>query len=467
MEGRGVLVRDKNTCPFCYGTLRLMLCRFLLNIKYVWINIIGVVMIFQRLWMYSFLTVLVVAGMTGFSTLMASELSIEHNVHFYSPYFSDPAVSQNGKYIAYVGNNSVKIWDINGNCIGSFIDKEPYINPPNEFKFWQPNRNINAVAFLPDNKHLAVSVFPRRVYILDLNGKLIKKYKVKKLRISRDEREWSKISQIHYFPRGDTLLTYEPGGDDIVIRNKNYEKIKRVQLNKTTSVSNSIIRISPDGMFFVVAQNVAQSTKKGWKTYMRLFDNKGILLRNISSDRPGKILTPYGKFKKIFFFPDWVEFSPDSKYLIYMNTYHAGRFRDPSDSRKYQGGRIRRVEIKSGREKEFWIPDSTYRITRLFHNKNGKTYTGVSSRAVYEISKDGEIIGEYVHQKVEHAHRNGRTYNRIFSSSHQQVPAMGNIIIGNCSDPDRGFALYTKTGKMKVFNTYPLYIPKRVFVSSN
>ena len=151
-----------------------------------------------------------------------SSINVNHSFLQKHVYSKRPVVSPNGKYIAVAGDNKIKIWDNKGNILGCFIDPKPYINPPNEFKYWNPDRGIYAVAFLPDNKHVAVSVFKRTVHILNLSGEIVRTIRVPVQKMERGSKGWSTITEIAYSPDGKRLITFEPEQYDLVIRDSNF-----------------------------------------------------------------------------------------------------------------------------------------------------------------------------------------------------------------------------------------------------
>ncbi len=424
--------------------------------------------------------------LSGFVAFPANTLyakaTVQHNIGHYKPDFFQPIISPDGKYMVTTGDNRVKIWDTEGNLIGTFIDDKPYINPPNEWKYWNPNRNINAVAFLPDSRHVAVSVFPRRVYILDLTGNLLKRIKVPEKKLEPGAGA-DIISKILYFPDGKNILTFEPAQYDIVIRDSNFHPLRRLDMrNGTWVIGFSDIRIDPRGEYFVVVQNHAVPSKNGWNAVVRLYDRRGNFIRDLETDRPGRIKTAHGRIKKYFFKPERITFSPDGKYIAYLGGNARVSHDDPL-GRTYQRkskswkntefrekyriySRIRRVHLATGRQFETLVlHKSGPTVKRVFFSNNGNEYIGLGSSNIYRISFSGEVKTIAPHQKIELERRNGRKYQRTFSSSYQTLANNRNTIVGSIDDPLKGMVVYDLTGKIKKIIHPPKIIPRSVYMS--
>jgi len=389
-------------------------------------------------------------------------------------YSQEPAVSFDSKHLALTGDNKVRIWNIEGKQTGTFIDPGPYINPPNREKFWNPKRDINAVTFLPDNRHLAVSVFQRTVNIIDLSGNIVKTIDVKRKKVGPASGGWSKITGIVYFPDGRKIITIEPSENDIVLRDSSYNMLKRIKYNNGTMGATFLkVRVSPDGKYFVVLTKESIPSKGGWNSNMKLYDRNGRFIRDIETDKPEKVNTAKGRFKKEVFKPLNFHFTSDGKYIVYMNQLWFTKSKDPLN-RKYKNkyGRekplkikykIRRTAIPSGKIKEAWVTDNEVTFKEILP-EDGGSFLGLDTQNMYEIDSEGDIQKTIPHEKIEFQRR-GRTYSRKFYSSDMVSMPDQNFIFANTSDPYRGIVVYKRDGTKKLILKQDRYIAKRIRLS--
>ncbi len=327
------------------------------------------------------------------------KITIQHSINHMNPDLYEPIVSPNGKYMATIGNNKVKIWDTQGNLLSTFLDDDPYINPPNKFKYWQPQRRIYTVTFLPNNKELAVSAFKRRIYILGLDGEVKKRYILKDL---KGATESSGIYKIVFFPKTKRLLTYEtPYNDEFVIRDLNFKLIKRINMKNSTYSQTFHILSHPSSKYFIVGRSPAIPSKNGWDASIQLFNLNGKVIKDIENNKPEKIKTPDGKMKKKFIHPKQFQISPNGKTLIYLER---NSFKDPLKRKflkqgrtkkvevnRYWYGRIRWVNLFNNKKFEFWISEEANDIRHISF-LNNQTILAIGTNHIYHFSLKGKLL---------------------------------------------------------------------------
>ncbi len=362
-----------------------------------------------------FTMVLVFVMMANLHSKSKNFVNIEHSVNHKDLEVEMTVVSPDGKYVATTGDYQVKIWDNKGNLLATFLDDKPYINPPNEFKYWELQRRIYDIKFLPDSKTLAVSAFNRRIYYLDLNGKVKKKFIVKKLKGAIMN---GTLYKMMFFSDNKRLITFEqPYNEEYVIRDKNLKVIKRINMKEGYPYSHNFDQLTslPNGKGYITTRNPAIPSKDGWKTSLQLFSKNGKLIRDLENDKPGRIKTPDGKMKREFIKPKKFAISTDSNYVAYLQKKS---FRDPWNrkvvDKKYPKrrkkkvewyGRIRVVNIKNGKRFEFWLNDDQRRIRRISFSKNGKNIIGFAAYNMFHFSKKGTLIKTVPHEKL-HKNKN-------------------------------------------------------------
>ncbi|MBN1499692.1 MAG: hypothetical protein JW982_06045 [Spirochaetes bacterium] len=388
-----------------------------------------------------------------------------------------PVISHDGKYFALIGDYKVRIYDVNGNQTGTFIDPDPFINPPNEWKFWNPNRIISAVAFLPDNKHLAVAVHQRKVNIITLTGKIVKTINVPVQKMSAASGGWSYIDDIIYFPNGKKIITYESTDTDIIIRDVNYNLLKRINLQHGSSAYKfTSIKITPDGKYFVTLQNTETPSTDGWNSIMKLYDENGNYIRDLENDKPGNITTTDGKFKRVFIKPETFNISNDSKYVIYKGTYFSTTVVDPLGRKIQKYGReypmtiihkIRRTEISTGKQFETWITeDHKIGIHEVAFTGDDKNIIAVDSENIYTISFKGEILSTYKNENVKYS-EDDKELSYPFQTSAELINSRTNTVLAYCTSPKNGIIYYDFKGKPLAYLLHDNLEPLKISVSHN
>ncbi len=382
-------------------------------------------------------------------------------------------MSPDGKYFALAGDYKVRIWNNEGRQTGTFIDPRPYINPPNKYKFWSPNRIIYAASFLPDSRRLAVSVFPGTVHITDLSGRIEKTFRVKKNDPGTSSDKRSSITQIVFFPGGDRVLTVEPSGTEIILRDENFKMIKRINFaHGSWSITFPSVKISPDGKYFVVLHSPALPSKDGWNSSMKLYDSNGKFIRDIETDKPGRIKTPQGKFAGEMLKPADFHFTENSKHIVYMNGTYFTTKNDPLNrTAKNKFGRdkklsihykIRKTAIPSGRQEEIWITDSNASIKGLY--LRGDDLYGLGYENIYKIDSRGNIEETIPHENIEYKTKRG-TRQRQFNSSNQVPNVESGLIFAGTNSPYTGTIVYDLKGNSKFILKQDRAFPKKIRVS--
>ncbi len=388
-----------------------------------------------------------------------------------------PVISHDGKYFALIGDSKVRIYDVNGNQTGTFIDPDPYINPPNEWKFWNPNRIISAIAFLPDNRHLAVAVHQRKINIITLAGKIIKTIDVPVQKMSPESGGWSYIDDIIYFPDGKKLITFESADTDIIVRDANYNLLKRINLKHgTMAYEFTTIKVTPDGKNFITLQNFETPSADGWTSILKLFDENGNFIRDLENDKPGSIATEDGKFKKVFIKPLNFNISNDGKYVIYKNTYFHMTVPDPLGRKIKKYGReypmtiihkIRRTEIATGKQFETWITeDKDIGINEVAFTSDDKNIIAVDLSSIYTISFKGEILSTFKNENVKYTDGD-KELSYPFQTSSEIINSKTNAVLAYCTSPKSGIIYYNFKGKPLTYLIHDNLEPKKISVSHN
>lgn len=404
------------------------------------------------------------------------QLTISHSFLPYNFYTSTAVLSEDGNYAAITDSYKVTFWDLKGNKLGTFIDPKPYINPPNSFKYWNPNRTIYTVSFLPDNRHAAISVYQRKIHIVNLNGKIVQTIDVPAKKMSAASKGWSPIKIVKYFPNGNRVITYEPTDIDVVVRDKNFRMIKRIKLMNGSLGFNIIdIKVHPSGKYFAILQDTASPSKDGWNSLLKLYDSNGNFVRDLETDKPGRISTKDGRFKRTPFKPKRFVFSPDGKYVVYLNDNGYTDSNDPlGRTYKDKNGRdikvviqnkIRRTEIATGKQYESWILDKRdISFKQINYSPDAKKYIGIGSENIFEISFDGKVQKIIPNPKFKAMRRN-KEYEFSFSAKDHMYNRYSKSIFAYLYQRKKGIVVYDLKGKMLSVVESQNISPKKIHAS--
>lgn len=421
------------------------------------------------------ITVIFIIFITGI-TASSNDAGVSINVSVLPQkiWSSKPEMSPDGEKYALIGDDSVHIYNADGRKLGTFIDPSPYINPPNEFKFWNPNREISAVAFLPDSKHLAVAVYQRTVHIITLDGKILRTIKVPRKKMSAASGGWSYIRKIVYFPDGKRLITFEPTDIDVVVRDSNYKMIKRINLmNGPMGFAISDIKITPDGKYFVTLQDYQSPSKDGWSSVIRMYNKNGVFIKDLETDKPVRIKTQDGRLQRAFIKPGILRMSSDGKNIVY---FARTNIKDPlGRTFEYRSSKrtlrveykIRKISLHGSDHYETWVTNKTnISLKDVFLSKNGKYYIVLGNNNIYHLSLNGKVLKTIKYPEVDYI-SSGKLRKSQLSLSYHELNQKSENVVSLPSLSGRAAVVIDLDGKLKSIVRTNNLVPKRVYVSKN
>ena len=368
------------------------------------------------------------------SLLSESNIKIYHN---HSNIFYKTAISPDSKHFAASDGSRVRIWEINGDIVGEFFEKNPRIATRKEWKFWNIYRSTTPVIAFVNNEELAIvqdeGYSKRKIIITGLDGVYKREYilpgkKINEMGTHEDKKHGrqSGISAIHVSPDGETIITFEPYGYYIFIRDKNFKEIKGIRLDPTAESVGRFAEIKnlkflPDSSGFIIETN-GEAVKDGWISTMTLYDIKGNQIRGLLTDKLAtSIDSPYGKIPTdpIYAPKEW-DISPDGKYIAWIDrnpkidkkllgTYKVEEIHPKGSFKEKPHGvyiGIRRIEIATGKHHLAIVVnggDTTLKnveerrpytdpyIKDLYFDEDSEEYIGSSQKGIYRISLDGKI----------------------------------------------------------------------------